>query len=125
MLERRELVKRLDELLNIQEEEIEKDPGVLACFGLKTDSSGYYIENSFNISPLLWGIGMIARYGTNALMEITTERYHNDLEKYENILQKDKMITNELLDHTLQEINHDYIIPLIKKTCTYEGFVNL
>ena len=123
MLERRELVKKLDELLNIQEEEIEKDPGVLACFGLKTDSSGYYIENSFNISPLLWGIGIIARYGADAQMEITTARYLNDLEKYENILQKDKIITNELLDHTLQELNHDYIIPLIKKACTYEGLL--
>ncbi|WP_277409195.1 AAA domain-containing protein [Lacrimispora xylanisolvens] len=43
--------------------------------------------------------------------------------KNTKIFYKDKIITNELLDHTLQELNHDYIIPLIKKACTYEGLL--
>lgn len=120
-LERREIVKKLDEFLEINIEEIEKDYSKLACFGLKTESSGFYIKASFNLSPLLWGTRMIQQYGKRAQKEITSARYKNDLQKYEDILQKESVLTNETLKNIFLEISNDYIIPLLKKEYLYEG----
>ncbi|SEV85297.1 DEAD/DEAH box helicase [[Clostridium] fimetarium] len=120
-LERSELVKKLDELLEIHVEEIEKDYSKLACFGLKIEGSGSYITESFNISPLLWGIKIVQQYGNQAQKEITTKRYKDDLEKYEKILQKESTLTNEVLKSIYKEINNDYVMPLLIKESVYEG----
>lgn len=120
-LERREIVKKLDESMGINIEEIEKDYSKLACFGLKTDSSGFYIKESFNLSPLLWGTRMVQQYGRKAQKEITSARYKDDLKKYEDILQKEPILTNETLKNVFTEISNDYIIPLLKKEYPYEG----
>lgn len=120
-LERNELVKKLDELLGIHEEEIEKDYSKLACFGLKLEASGLYITDSFNISPLLWGIKIVQQYGNQAQNELTTKRYKDDIEKYEKILQKETNLTNEVLMNIYREINNDYVTPLLMKEFDYEG----
>lgn len=121
MLERRTLVQKMDDLLGIHEEEIEKDTGILTCFGLKINSSGQYIENSFNISPLLWGITVIHNFGQDAQKQITAAKYYNDLQIYENMLQKEQTITNHLLKDILDQINHDYSALLNLEDFSYRG----
>lgn len=120
-LERNDLVKKLDELLGIYVEEIEKDYSKIACFGLKINASGLYITDSFNISPLLWGIKIVQQYGNQAQNELTTKRYKDDIEKYEKILQKEINLTNEVLKNIYREINNDYISLLLIKESDYEG----
>jgi predicted nucleic acid-binding Zn-ribbon protein len=120
-LERSELVERLDQFIGIEYEAVEKDRNILAGFALKVDGTGVYILDSFNISPLLWGIDITRQYGMKAQNYITTTRYKNDLQKYEKLLQEEGIITNKILKVIWDEINNDYIKKILNKTIKFEG----
>ena len=122
-MERGNLVRKLDDLLEIENDSVEKDYNVLACYGLKIDSSGSYIPGSFNISPLLWGIDIIRKYGSQAQNYITNLDYKSDIEKYEKILQNESTINNEVLKTIADEINNDYIVQLLDYQMSYEGIL--
>lgn len=120
-IRRRDCAEKLNEYLKIDKEEIEKDERELAAFGLKIADKDVYVPDSFNFSPLLWGIGLIKQYGVEAQNIITIERYKEDLEKYEEILREADIITNDILETILEELNGNLIFSAIEKTCQYEG----
>ncbi|NNU75065.1 AAA domain-containing protein [Clostridium estertheticum] len=47
---------KLYECLQLKDERVEKDSSEICLMGLQVDVDGMYIQNSYNVSPLIWGI---------------------------------------------------------------------
>lgn len=115
-------VCKLDELLNSNEYS-DQDQSNIALIGFKVDSQGQYEERTFTLSPLIWGIMMIYKYGDEAKDKVTQEEYIKSMERYEKYLMNKGIISAEVMNALVDKINQDYMIPLFNQEVKCEGLL--
>lgn len=116
-------VRKLDELLHISEYEGNRDQSDIALIGFKVNSQGQYEERTFSLSPLIWGIMMIYKYGSEARNKITQEEYAKNIEPYEQYLTNKGIVSAEVMNELVSKINQDYMFPLFRQNAKCEGLL--
>ncbi|SES65589.1 DEAD/DEAH box helicase [[Clostridium] polysaccharolyticum] len=112
---------KIDELLHIQEYEGNKDQSDIALIGFRVSSQGQYEEKTFSLSPLIWGIMMIYKYGSEARSKITQEEYVKCIEIYEQYLMSKGIVSAEVMNELVDKINQDYMLPLFNQKAECKG----
>lgn len=115
-------VSKLDELLN-SNEYVDQDQSNIALIGFKVNSQGQYEERTLSLSPLIWGIMMIYKYGDGARDKVTWEEYIKSMERYEKYLTNKGIISAEVMNELVDRINHDYMLPLFNQKVECEGLL--
>ncbi len=127
-VERNACVEYMRRQFGQTEELPETNHSKICLFGFKCDGQGRYIENSFNLSPLLWGMarlqGIKGEINEESLaVLLSLDAYKSDMRSYESDLtcmEEDKRvgvpITQQLLEQVYRSVCTDYLSLLSGET---------
>ncbi len=114
-------VEKMQQLLNVEVKSPEKEYSNIAVMGLQISENGEYVPDTFNLSPIVWVVKQIAKYGENVKDELSAKEYKKDMEKYNKMLIEADELTFTVLKGLLDSVNHDYIKPFFQYQLNYEG----
>ena len=140
-VERNDCVEYMRSRFGQIEESPETNHSKICVLGLKSDSQGRYIENSFNVSPILWGLARLRKVNGAVSEEelarlLSLDAYKTDMRYYESDLtcvEEDKRVglplTGQLLQQVYQSICEVYLktvcgekIPALQGTMIYRRY---
>ncbi|MZL68306.1 MULTISPECIES: DEAD/DEAH box helicase [Eubacteriales] len=115
------------------DESPEVSRGTICIIGLKCDGNGRYIQNSFCISPLLWGVaqlqnteGKINEEFLAQLLSLSAYRtamapFESELTEIVEEQRVGKPVTTPLLQRLYHSVCQAYLIPLFNEATPFRG----
>lgn len=117
-IEREALIQALYHVLDAKDDRPEADKSIICLIGFKVDSAGIYIEQSLQVSPIVWGISRCA-----CSLEITHEAYQADMGSLEKMMNDAEPVAPCDIEKLYNEIWTRFLKPLSLATdsCLFEG----
>lgn len=107
------IIKKLFEVLKIEDNRPELDKGTVCLFTLKIDKSGFYIKESLRISPMLWGLYRCCIDKNSKNHGINRDNYFDDILNIEEIIEEEYEITSEVLSELYENIVNEYVVEIL------------
>jgi len=108
-IKREVLIRKLYESLKIKDDRPEDDNGKICLIGLKVDKEGFYIEKSFRISPLVWGIYKCIISGGKIDGIVTSRKYENDIKELEETISKIEPLRSTQIADLYNSVLNKYV----------------
>ena len=113
-VKRESLVRQLYQCLQLVDDRPEEDHGEICLIGLKIDKDGVYENNSFSLSPLLWGIYQCSVSKGKISEILTKENYDHVLETVEGKISKTEPLQKKDIKSLYDYVFDQYIKPIPK-----------
>lgn len=111
-IKRESLISKLYRCLNLNEDRPEEDNSEICLIGLKIDKNGVYEENSFRISPLVWGIYKCYMSGGKIDGIVSSKNYDNDIKAFEAKISKTEPLQKLNIQDLYELVFDKYIKPI-------------
>lgn len=111
-MKREILISSLYKLLGLNDDRPEEDISEICIIGLKVDKDGVYEENSFRISPLVWGIYKCYLSGGKIDGFITSKNYYNDIKVFEEKISKIEPLQKVDIQALYESVIDKFIKPI-------------
>jgi hypothetical protein len=111
-IKREILIKNLYKYLKLDDNRPEEDTNKICLIGLKVDKDGVYEENSFRISPLLWGIYKCYELDGKFDGIISSKNYYNDIKIIEEKISKIEPLKKSNIQDLYKYVLDKYIKPI-------------
>lgn len=111
-IKREILISSLYKILDLNDDRPEEDISEICIIGLKVNKDGVYEENSFRISPLVWGIYKCYLSGGKIDGFITSKSYYNDIKVFEEKISKIEPLQKEDILALYESVLDKFIKPI-------------
>lgn len=111
-VKREALISKLYETLKLKDDRPEEDNSQICLIGLKVDKDGLYVENSFRISPLVWGIYKCVISGGKIDSIVSSRNYENDIQVYEETISKIEPLQKVHIEDLYKSVFNKYMKPI-------------
>lgn len=111
-IEREAVVRKLYEVLDVEDERHEQETDDICFFAFKRTSAGEYEKKSLQISPLIWGVYKCHENEKKKNRGISHSDYHKDIESIEKELGEDLEVSNKFIDKIYDILIKRYVEPL-------------
>ncbi|WP_416147623.1 DEAD/DEAH box helicase [Salipaludibacillus sp. HK11] len=111
---RREIfIKELYRILKLADDRPELDNGNICLYSLKVDKNGVYQENSFRLSPLVWGIYQCHIANGNLESQLSYDNYQREIKLIEEKINKTDLLKTTDILTLYQKICDKYLKPML------------